>query len=377
MKHLLPLLLSFIVCASRAATPTDETPHIQVVFALDVTGSMNGLIHAAKDKIWTIASSLAQTEEQVIIELGLVAYRDRGDAFITKITDLTTDLDRVYRDLQALNAAGGGDTPEDVNQALNDAIHQCSWASGNQHMRTIFLIGDCAPHLDYPDQKSYNELCQEATQRDIVINTMLMGTNASARHHWQHIAQLAAGDFLETGMDANHVALDTPYDEAIKAASRELESNSVYVGKADERARAEVEQEARLKTLESTDAGAASRRAMYLQTDAGESMAPAATDLIDDLVDGSKTLEEIKVEELPDDLRGLSPEDREAALTERMQQRKTLVEELDTLLRTRQQFIIENNAPQVLEDSFSNRIFQSLNSQSKRKNIQMKETVKF
>lgn len=55
-----------------------------MVFALDATGSMAGLIAAAKDKIWSIAGSLAQTDDSIPIELGLIFYRDKGDAFITK-----------------------------------------------------------------------------------------------------------------------------------------------------------------------------------------------------------------------------------------------------------------------------------------------------
>lgn len=50
------------------------------------TGSMAGLIAAAKDKIWSIAGSLAQTDDSIPIELGLIFYRDKGDAFITSNT---------------------------------------------------------------------------------------------------------------------------------------------------------------------------------------------------------------------------------------------------------------------------------------------------
>ena len=45
---------------------------IQVVFALDATGSMSGLIGAAKEKIWSIAGSLAQANPAPKIEMGLL-----------------------------------------------------------------------------------------------------------------------------------------------------------------------------------------------------------------------------------------------------------------------------------------------------------------
>src|SRR5690606_21051289 len=72
--------------------PVPATPHVQtqgaakveVVFVLDTTGSMSGLIDAAKEKIWSIAASMSQATPAPEISMGLVAYRDRGDAYVTQ-----------------------------------------------------------------------------------------------------------------------------------------------------------------------------------------------------------------------------------------------------------------------------------------------------
>ena len=53
---------------------------VEVVFVLDTTGSMGGLIQAAKEKIWSIASTLAQAQQAPEISMGLVAYRDHGES---------------------------------------------------------------------------------------------------------------------------------------------------------------------------------------------------------------------------------------------------------------------------------------------------------
>jgi Mg-chelatase subunit ChlD len=39
--------------------PNSERPKIEVVFVIDTTGSMSGLIEAAKEKIWSIATTMA------------------------------------------------------------------------------------------------------------------------------------------------------------------------------------------------------------------------------------------------------------------------------------------------------------------------------
>ncbi len=52
------------------------------------------------------------------IRMGLVAYRDIGDEYVTKTFELTTDIQDLYADLLELRARGGGDWPESVNEAL-------------------------------------------------------------------------------------------------------------------------------------------------------------------------------------------------------------------------------------------------------------------
>src|SRR5262245_15962877 len=61
--------------------PANGTKRVEVVFVLDTTGSMEGLIAAAKEKIWSIATTLSNANSAPEIRMGLVAYRDRGDAY--------------------------------------------------------------------------------------------------------------------------------------------------------------------------------------------------------------------------------------------------------------------------------------------------------
>ncbi len=67
---------------------TNSNPKVDVVFVLDTTGSMSGLIHTAKEKIWSIATTMASAQQTPEIRIGLVAYRDRGDSYVTKVVDL-------------------------------------------------------------------------------------------------------------------------------------------------------------------------------------------------------------------------------------------------------------------------------------------------
>ena len=153
---------------------TNDNPRIDVVFVLDTTGSMGGLIQTAKEKIWSIATTMASAQQAPEIRIGLVAYRDRSDAYVTKVVDLSSDLDSVYAALMDFEANGGGDTPESVNAALYDAVHNMSWSQEEQAYQVIFLVGDAPPHMDYNEVR-YPEIVASALEKGIVINTIQCG----------------------------------------------------------------------------------------------------------------------------------------------------------------------------------------------------------
>ena len=134
----------------RATNPIarPERPAVEVMFVLDTTGSMGGLIAAAKEKIWSIANTLATADPTPAIRMGLVGYRDRGDGYVTTVTPLSDDLDAVYTQLMQYRADGGGDGPESVNQALYEAVSKPDWSPDKATYRVMFLVGDAPPHMD-------------------------------------------------------------------------------------------------------------------------------------------------------------------------------------------------------------------------------------
>jgi hypothetical protein len=135
---------------SSTISPVNDTARgkIQVVFALDATGSMSGLIAAAKEKIWSIAGSFSQADPAPDIEMGLIFYRDRGDRFVTQLHQLSGNLDDIYEKLMEIRAEGGGDQPESVNQGLFEAVTKFNWASDTSTFKTIFIqLGQRYQHV--------------------------------------------------------------------------------------------------------------------------------------------------------------------------------------------------------------------------------------
>jgi hypothetical protein len=159
---------------------------------------MSGLIQTAKEKIWSIATTMASAQPTPEIRIGLVAYRDRGDQYVTRLVDLSEDLDSVYATLMDFEAGGGGDTPESVNKALYDAVHNMSWSEGEQAYQVVFLVGDAPPHMDYNEVR-YPEIVASAIEKGIVINTIQCGDIPTTVAPWTQIASLAQGSFSQAG----------------------------------------------------------------------------------------------------------------------------------------------------------------------------------
>src|SRR6187455_690864 len=176
-------------------------PRVELVFALDTTGSMTGLIEGAKKKIWSLASFIAQGQPTPDLRVGLIAYRDIGDAYVTKVFDLDPDLDRVYRRLRSFHAEGGGDGPEHVARALHESVHKMSWSQDQSVVKVIYLVGDAPPHTDYDDGFDYVRAARAAGSKGIQLHTIQCGTDTAAESAWRKIASLGGGQFMAIHQD--------------------------------------------------------------------------------------------------------------------------------------------------------------------------------
>ncbi len=323
---------------SDAIIPS-ERPAVEVVFVLDTTGSMGGLIAAAKDKIWSIANTLASADPAPLIRMGLVGYRDRGDTYVTVATPLSDDLDAVYTHLMQFQADGGGDGPESVNQALYEAVTRPDWSRDAKTYRVVFLVGDAPPHMDYQDDVRYAESCRLATERDIVINTIQCGAMSETTPVWRQIARLAEGRFFQVAQAGSAVLYDTPYDDRIAALSAELDATRIHYGdKAQLAAMQERKREAD-SIYEAAAPAAVAKRTIFNASRAGSKNFLGTQELVADVISGRVDMEAVKTEELPENLQSMGPAERKAYIAKKAAERQALQDEIAELGQKRQAFI--------------------------------------
>lgn len=179
-------------------------PTLDLVFLVDATGSMGDEIAKLKASMRSIAEQIAQLPGRPDLCLGLVAYRDRTDAFLTRRHDLTDRLGDFQHALAQLQAHHGGDYPEALNEALAEAVHGVSWR-GAGTTRLVVLVGDAPPHLDYGGPQ-YDETIAAALARGIKLHAVgASGLDAQGESVFRQMAQWSGGRFVFlTYRDARH-----------------------------------------------------------------------------------------------------------------------------------------------------------------------------
>jgi len=326
--------------AKAAAKPA--AAEIEVAFVLDTTGSMGGLIQAAKEKIWAIANTLATTKPAPHIKLALVGYRDRGDAYITKRTDLTDDLDAIYKELMSFQAEGGGDTPESVNQALHEAVTKLSWSKDDKTYRVLFLVGDAPPHMDYKDDVKFPETCKLAATAGIFINSIQCGAIGDTEPIWREVAMKAEGRYFRVEQSGGAILAATPFDTKLAELAKDLDATRVFYGAKEEVAK----QAERTKNADaiyaSAPVAAQAQRCVFNGSSAGVwNFSGGARELVDDCASSRVKLSEIKEAELPDELKKVPAAERQTFVNERAEKRKQIQQQITELSAKRQAHLAE------------------------------------
>lgn len=138
--------------ACQAELAEAKFPHLDLVVAIDTTGSMRNPIAGLKQELAEMVEVLTRLAPSVGV--GVVAFNDREQTPVLRTHDLAaveagtsafTSLQRFIDSLKAGDAAGDNDDwPEAVGQALERAVRM-PWRSGSEK-RIVIVITDAPPY---------------------------------------------------------------------------------------------------------------------------------------------------------------------------------------------------------------------------------------
>ena len=115
---------------------------LDVVLVIDATDSMQFVIDTVKSRLSKLITSLRGMVPTS--RIGIVAYRDKGDEFVTKWVDLSFSTGKLQDFLANLRAGGGGDWPEAVYEAMEVAVNDLNWRKKSK--RIVILVPGSPPH---------------------------------------------------------------------------------------------------------------------------------------------------------------------------------------------------------------------------------------
>lgn len=343
---------------------------LEMVFVLDTTGSMGGLIDGAKQRIWGIVNEVMQ-ESHTSVRIGLVAYRDREDYYVTQVLPLTPDLDKVYTTLMSYEANGGGDEAEDVRTALSEAVYKVSWSPAASDLaQMIFLVGDAPPHNDYPNSTDTLITAAAAVSKGIIVNTIQCGSLGETSRAWRAIAKHGNGEYFAIAGDGGVQTISTPYDQQMGDLASKLGGTFMAYGYGE-------------GTLGRAKRAAVAREAAEVESGITYAMPSARAeralnkvisndayigDLLQSIENGSVKLESINPAELPEELQALDPAQRAAEVERRLAERREIRARIVDLSKQREAFMDdERKKRDSKEEGFDTVVAKTVKAQMARK----------
>jgi len=318
------------------AAKRHRAERIEVAFVLDTTGSMADLIDGAKRKIWSIANTIVDVNPDADVRMALVGYRDVRDEYVIKSYDMSSDIQGLYGNLIKFVADGGGDTPESVNEALHAAVNDLNWSTKEDVRRIIFLVGDAPPHMDYGNGPKYQRTIKQAREADIIVNTVQAGADPETTEYWREMAKLGEGRYFAIPQDGGQVQVyNSPYDDAIIQLQQRIDKTVIPYGTRKE----QEEVHAKVATRSTAPAAVQVDNSKYYAKRTLKEVVTGGGDLLDDLRNKVRAVEDIRADELPADLQGKSNEELKQLVVERTAEREKLEADMAGLVKQRDAYV--------------------------------------
>ncbi|MEQ1861139.1 MAG: VWA domain-containing protein [Chthoniobacteraceae bacterium] len=328
-----------------APPPAEEKPLVQLAILLDTSNSMDGLIAQAKTQLWQIVNEFIAAKQDgktPRVQVALYEYGNSGlpaqSGHVRLVAPLTDDLDRISESLFALKT-GGGD--EYCGWVIRDAARDLAWNASAKVYKAIFIAGN-EPFTQGP--VLYSESCKTAVERGIIVNTIHCGPeNDGVGGKWLDGAKLADGKFMSINGNAQLVRIDAPQDKTIAELNAKL--NGTYLAYGVHGA-AGVARQAQQDANAALAPAAPSVTAERAKTKASGNYSNSAWDLLDAVKEKKLDLAKAKDAELPEPLRKLAPEKREAFVAEKQKERDEIQVQLRKLTDDRDQFVASKQKEQ-------------------------------
>ena len=354
--------------AADVTKPIADQPVVQLAILLDTSNSMDGLIAQAKTQLWNIVNEFATAKQDGRAPRVQVALYEYGNTrlkaasgWVRQVVPLTDDLDKLSEQLFALKTSGGD---EYCGWVIRDAVNDLAWDKSSKTYKAIFIAGN-EPFTQ--GHVSYVSSCKSAIAKGIIVNTIHCGPEKEGiEGKWKDGAALADGRFIVINQDARIADIPAPQDKKIAELNGKL--NSTYIAYGAAGAGGKLRQEAQDANAVSAPAGAAVL-AQRAASKSGANYSNAGWDLVDRAKEKDFDISKVKAEELPEELRKLSVDERKAHIEKKTAEREALQKELRELAGARGKFVAEKMKEQSKDNTLGKAVTGAVREQAAKKGV--------
>lgn len=337
---------------------------IQLALLLDTSNSMDGLIDQAKSQLWKIVNELATSKKDgKAVELNVALSEYGKDAIpsqeghLRNIVPFTQDLDKISDELFKLNTNGG---QEYCGKVILDAVNNLQWNKSNDDLKIIFIAGN-EPFTQ--GDVDYKNACKKAVKNGIVVNTIFCGNyDEGVQTMWKDGADISDGKYMNIDHNAEIVHIDAPQDDEIIKLGQELNKTYIAFGNyGKEKKVLQEEQDAHSMSL--------SNEVMVQRsvTKSGGQYKNSGWDLVDAKKDGSVKIEELKDEQLPDEMKNMSKEERKAYVDKMSKEREKIQNKINQLNEERSKYVAQKMLDNKNENTLDAVMIKTIREQAKQK----------
>ena len=156
----------------------EETTSLDLLFIMDLTGSMGPYVEQAKANIIDIINRIINGCPGIDINIGFIGYRDEYEETHEDVVDIefTKEHEQLKNQIRYVYAKGGGDFPEDVAWGFEKALNKL-WKN---NARFIVFVADAPNHgakygggsYTIPGRKDLESLIRELANNGVSLFCM-------------------------------------------------------------------------------------------------------------------------------------------------------------------------------------------------------------
>lgn len=368
-------LIGFIACQAKnkeqtLAFNTLETTKkkpatkqfIKVALLLDTSNSMDGLIDQAKAQLWDIVNELSYAKcgsNKPNLEIALYEYGNDKlngeEGYIKQVLAFSNDLDEISKELFSLTTNGG---EEYCGHVIQTSLNQLSWGKNPDDLKLIFIAGN-EPFTQ--GKVNYKDASTNANEKDVTVNTIFCGDyEQGISASWKDGAKLTNGDYMAINQNNKTIHIASPYDDDIIILNQKLNKTYVIYGaRGAEKIALQKEQDANASRY--SKANAVSRtvsKSSHLYSNAG-------WDLVDAEAEEEVSIENLKDNALPDELKGKSASEIKTYIANKRAERKKIQDKIQELNAKRKTYI--SNQKTERDNGLESAMTKAIKEQAKRK----------